>query len=146
MEGVQNGYLLSKMVYKRVGGRAFPSPPLPPSGRETPMRNSAQQLSDDLKLKVLNIFFFFNSLFPLLKTLTLASNSTDRNSAKGAWKVSSHQSFSPWKLCPKLKLFELKLKITDYVYEAVFRLSYPFLKEVCFAYRVWRLRQFVSLF
>ena len=95
MEGVQNGYLLSKMVYKRVGGRAFPSPPLPPSGRETPMRNSAQQLSDDLKLKVLNIFFFFNSLFPLLKSLTLASNSTIRNSAKGAWKVSSHQYFSP---------------------------------------------------
>ena len=61
MEGVQKGCLLSKMVYKRVGGRTFLSPPLPPSGRETPMRNSAQQLSDGLNLKVFNIF---SSLIP----------------------------------------------------------------------------------
>ena len=52
MEGVRKGYLLSKMVYKRVGACAIPSPLPSPCGREPPMRNSAQQLSDDLKLNV----------------------------------------------------------------------------------------------
>ena len=77
-----------------------------------------------------------NQALPLLKNLALAFNSTAQNLAKGDGKVFSHQSFFLLRLPPKPKHPELKLKRTDNIDQDVFGLTYSFLTDTCFTYRL----------
>ena len=94
--------------------------------------------------KSLQTKVFYNSLLPLLMNLSLVFNRTVRNSGKEDRKVLSHQFFFPLKPPLKLKNFELRLKITDNIYQG--ELSYSLLTDICFTYRFWRLHEFVFLF
>ena len=84
--------------------------------------------------KSLQTKVFYNTLLSLLMNLSLVLNLTVRNPGKEDRKVLSHQSFL-FSLKPPLKLknFELRLKITDNIYQGV--LSYSLLTDICFTYR-----------